>query len=279
MDWINVRSDEEVYRRPGDPPTPPLSQDSDKEPGIMDGGKQQVEPGPHNEPGTAPKYQTNKHPHGQPEVPVTPDTNAMDEQTQVQTPPHVQSTTTTTAGTEEADRQAAVAILLRRKLNTDAESGMGTPEIVPITSAQVDGQGQLTGKSSLEQLRSLSQGVDGDTKKKTYVIASDDAELRDILTRSLERVGTTSYIWRIGDPWTELCPRNTRRDIRPERGMRRSSEAWFSRASFPHSTDRMRARRTVRFTDFTSCSGSPFSCSSSRLVLVPERPGPWKTSR
>ena len=152
MDWINVRPDEEMYGRREDLPTPPLSQDAD-----TDEADKMVEPGPHNEPGTAPKNQTNKHPHGQPEIQVTHDFQAVDEPKQTQTPPSLQSTTT--ASSEEADRQAAVAILLRRQLKTDTDSGMGTPEIVPISPAQVDANGQLKGNSSFEQLQSLGGGI------------------------------------------------------------------------------------------------------------------------
>ncbi|KAI1380829.1 MBOAT family protein [Hypoxylon crocopeplum] len=80
----------------------------------------------------------------------------------------------------EATDQPLQSVLLRRKSGSDSydESAVDTPEILPLENE----------KSNSEQLhQSLPEFSSAGKEKMTYVVASDDAELRDILRRGIER--------------------------------------------------------------------------------------------
>ncbi|KAI1778274.1 MBOAT family protein [Hypoxylon cercidicola] len=86
------------------------------------------------------------------------------------------------SGGEGRDKDKPLqSVMLRRKSTNDSydDSATRTPEIVPIENSEENG------KSSPKYLQSLPKSSsDG---KKTYVVVSDDAELREILRRGLER--------------------------------------------------------------------------------------------
>jgi hypothetical protein len=108
----------------------------------------------------------------------------------------------TSASEEDYDEQQrpAVAVYLRRraKRNRSNESStLPTPEIVHEGQNEKD----LLGKGAFEHVRPLST-VKGKGEK-TYVVASDDKELQDILRRGLQRVrvelhdGQRPYLYRM----------------------------------------------------------------------------------
>jgi hypothetical protein len=96
-------------------------------------------------------------------------------------------------------QQQQVPIMLRRRAkqprDTYGSSAIDTPEIVPLD----DGVGRvaaarlLDGDSSSEEKHRL---------KKTYVVAPDDVELREILRRGLERVCMLFYQYSL---WERAC--------------------------------------------------------------------------
>lgn len=78
------------------------------------------------------------------------------------------------------------SVLLRRRGKADSydNSGVATPEIVPLDTSRA--LGESSGLDSIQPRVSSRPTFKG---QKTYVVASDDAELREILRKGLERVG------------------------------------------------------------------------------------------
>ncbi|KAI1845109.1 hypothetical protein JX266_008656 [Neoarthrinium moseri] len=76
-----------------------------------------------------------------------------------------------------------VSVMMRRRGQRDSydSSATGTPDIVTLDTQT----SSLGGASSSEDLRRMSAA--GEKRGKTYVVASDDTELREILRKSLER--------------------------------------------------------------------------------------------
>ncbi|KAI3326253.1 MBOAT family protein [Xylariaceae sp. AK1471] len=74
-------------------------------------------------------------------------------------------------------------VLLRRRKKFDsyASSTLDTPEILPLETSS------LNQSPSCEDLHLSTSGKGSSKRKKTYVVASDDAELREILRRGLKR--------------------------------------------------------------------------------------------
>lgn len=101
------------------------------------------------------------------------------------------------SGLQHPQPPASAVLLRHRRPRADDTEGYDssaahTPEIVPV-----DLSAGLTDTSSFEHLQPLAKSVQLDPhlaeaktmgEKKTYVVASDDAELREILKRGLERV-------------------------------------------------------------------------------------------
>ncbi|KAI1344944.1 MBOAT family protein [Xylariaceae sp. FL0016] len=80
------------------------------------------------------------------------------------------------------DRRPVVSARLQRKINSYDNSAIETPEILPLdTSSHMI---QTSSSDHLLQSAASRIKTEGD---KTYVIASDDTELREILRRGLER--------------------------------------------------------------------------------------------
>jgi sterol O-acyltransferase len=104
-------------------------------------------------------------------------------------------------GLQHPQPPASAVLLRRRRPRADGtdeydSSAVDTPEILPV-----DSSAGLTENSSFEHLQPLARldrlkPNSGEAKtmgeKKTYVVASDDAELREILKRGLERVSSSS---------------------------------------------------------------------------------------
>jgi hypothetical protein len=87
---------------------------------------------------------------------------------------------------EDVHAQPTSVLLRRRpaKVGSYDSSAVDSPELIAV-----DTSSGLTTSSSFEHLQPLTQLDSGDKlSKKTYVVASDDAELREILKRGLERV-------------------------------------------------------------------------------------------
>lgn len=87
---------------------------------------------------------------------------------------------------EQQQDQKPINITLRRRVkqNSSSSSGIHTPEIV----AQEAATPELKDSSSAYEASNRRKSRDGAKGMKTYVVASDDTELRDILRRGLERV-------------------------------------------------------------------------------------------
>ncbi|KAI0912233.1 MBOAT family protein [Ustulina deusta] len=88
--------------------------------------------------------------------------------------------------TEEgvARKRPPIPVLLRRRTTSDSydSSTIETPEILlPLDKSS------LVQTPSFEDLPQSARNRSKDNEKKTYAVASDDAELRDILRRGLER--------------------------------------------------------------------------------------------
>lgn len=84
----------------------------------------------------------------------------------------------------EARDKPLQSVLLRRKSRSDSydNSSSVTPEIIPVKDSE------LNEKSSSDQLRQALPKLNSAGKgKKTYIVASDDEELREILRGVLER--------------------------------------------------------------------------------------------
>lgn len=93
---------------------------------------------------------------------------------------------------EDYDEDAQPApVLLRRRPAKDASydsSAIDSPELIAVETSAGS-----TESSSFEHLQPLTKLDSGEkSRKKTYIVASDDAELREILKRGLERVCCTS---------------------------------------------------------------------------------------
>ncbi|KAK6076066.1 Sterol O-acyltransferase 2 [Seiridium cupressi] len=86
---------------------------------------------------------------------------------------------------DEQQHEKPVNVLLRRRHRNDFsdDSTIHTPEIVTLNTARTDlKEGSSSDEASnWPKLKDLGKG------KKTYVVASDDTELREILRRGLER--------------------------------------------------------------------------------------------
>lgn len=84
----------------------------------------------------------------------------------------------------EARDEPLQSVLLRRKSrpNSYDNSSSDTPEIISVENPS------LNEKSSSEQLRQALPKLNSTSKgKKTYIVANDDEELREILRQVLER--------------------------------------------------------------------------------------------
>lgn len=83
-----------------------------------------------------------------------------------------------------------VPVLLRRNISQDSydDSSPGTPEIIPAEMV-ISGPSHDVGES---QRNSGSSSIR--RAKNTYIVASDDAELRRLLKRGLERVSQHQHL-------------------------------------------------------------------------------------
>ncbi|KAI0143961.1 MBOAT family protein [Hypoxylon sp. NC0597] len=98
--------------------------------------------------------------------------------------PDTPSDSNSESGYEARDKLKSV--LLRRRSGTDSydNSASATPEILPF---QNSGLNKKSSSERLHQSLSTPEFRSAGKGKKTYVVASDDAELREILRRGLER--------------------------------------------------------------------------------------------
>ncbi|KAH8671073.1 MBOAT family protein [Xylariales sp. PMI_506] len=85
---------------------------------------------------------------------------------------------------EERPHRPSFMLRRRVKHSQHDSSGLETPEILPL-----DISAALSENSSFEHLQSLveTDSKDSRRKKRTYVVADDDAELKEILRRGLQR--------------------------------------------------------------------------------------------
>lgn len=123
--------------------------------------------------------------------------------------PDTPSDSNSDAGFEARD-QPLQSVLLRRKPESDSydNSATETPEIISLDESE------LREKSSSEQLRqSLPRLGSADRGKKTYVVASDDAELREILRRGMERASYHSRSQSTSNSRNTNIRIGTRKDI------------------------------------------------------------------
>ncbi|KAI0595882.1 MBOAT family protein [Biscogniauxia sp. FL1348] len=83
----------------------------------------------------------------------------------------------------DSKERPSISVLLRRRSKIDSydNSAVDTPDILPLDTAS------RSQSSSSDQLLSSDKPHIESKSKKTYIVASDDAELRDILRRGLER--------------------------------------------------------------------------------------------
>ncbi|KAI5927040.1 MBOAT family protein [Camillea tinctor] len=83
----------------------------------------------------------------------------------------------------DGKERPSVSVLLRRRPQRDSydNSAIDTPDILPLDTSS------RSQSSSSDQLVGLDKSHPERKSKKTYVVASDDAELREILRRGLER--------------------------------------------------------------------------------------------
>ncbi|KAI1763961.1 MBOAT family protein [Hypoxylon sp. FL1150] len=98
--------------------------------------------------------------------------------------PDTPSDSSSDSGHDDKDKiEPMPSVRLRRKSTSDSydDSAVVTPEIVPIENAEA-----VIEKPSPKYLQSLPKTNTMDGGKKTYVVVSDDAELREILRRGLE---------------------------------------------------------------------------------------------
>lgn len=97
--------------------------------------------------------------------------------------PDTPSDSNSDSGYDARDKPLQSVLLRRREVDSYDNSASDTPEILPLDHPELDQ------KSSSEELhQSLSTPEFHSARgKKTYVVASDDAELREILRRGLER--------------------------------------------------------------------------------------------
>lgn len=101
----------------------------------------------------------------------------------VHRPPDTPSDSNSDSGNEAKDKSLQ-SVLLRRRSTSDSydNSRTDTPDILPLEKSE------LNERSSPEKLhQSLPKFSSVDKGKKTYVVASDDAELREIFRKGLER--------------------------------------------------------------------------------------------
>lgn len=98
--------------------------------------------------------------------------------------PDTPSDSNSDSGYDARDKPLQSVLLRHREVDSYDNSASDTPEILPLDHPELDQ------KSSSEELhQSLSTPEFHSARgKKTYVVASDDAELREILRRGLERV-------------------------------------------------------------------------------------------
>ncbi|KAI1475275.1 hypothetical protein F4774DRAFT_299213 [Daldinia eschscholtzii] len=97
--------------------------------------------------------------------------------------PDTPSDSNSESGIESPDAHPH-SVLLRRKSGSDSydNSASDTPEILHLDRPGLDEK-----PSSEQFLRGVPRYTSASSGKKTYVVASDDAELREILRRGLER--------------------------------------------------------------------------------------------
>ncbi|KAK6950918.1 hypothetical protein Daesc_007446 [Daldinia eschscholtzii] len=102
--------------------------------------------------------------------------------------PDTPSDSNSDSGIESPDAHPH-SVLLRRKSGSDSydNSASDTPEILHLDRPGLDEK-----PSSEQFLRGVPRYTSASSGKKTYVVASDDAELREILRRGLERATLTS---------------------------------------------------------------------------------------
>lgn len=83
-----------------------------------------------------------------------------------------------------------VPVLLRRNISQDSydDSSPGTPEIIPAEMV-ISGPSHDAGESQRNSGPSSTRKA-----KNTYIVASDDAELRRLLKRELERVSQYQHL-------------------------------------------------------------------------------------
>jgi hypothetical protein len=142
---------------------------------------------------------------------------------------------------DEAERDRVNAILRRRSrkdgLDHSADATSGT-----TASGAANGQ-PIDNTSSHETTPARPQLRNGAYSKKSYVIASDDKELRDVLRRGLERVNVFTILHSRTSADLEKIRRRKRRAHRE----RKSSEAWSSPDNFRHLIGRTEMLPTVHF--------------------------------
>jgi sterol O-acyltransferase len=87
---------------------------------------------------------------------------------------------------DDQPHEKPINVMLRRRSGKDMfdDSGAHTPEIVTLDAASH----VMQDDSSSDEATHPARLKDAGTGKKTYVIASNDTELREILRRGLERV-------------------------------------------------------------------------------------------
>jgi hypothetical protein len=155
----------------------------------------------------------------------------------------------------QQQQQQPIPVLLRRRKPGDGydSSAMPTPEIVSLESAT-----GMSENSSFEQLQPLTKIDTKEKRKKTYVVASDDQEIRDILRRGLERV-RTMLSYRLVTVYFEVHRFEANKWHRSKKKQildaGKSSVTWCLPGSSLRLTGRIKLLRTVHSTDFMFSSG------------------------